>query len=707
MKKKLSLLILAIIAAHNPSFAAQEGKVVSDAATKKQVMEAFADINKHTDNFFTPVLTPEQKQKMAEEKEKLHKASEETSSGIGGQMRGTLPPVKKLRIMISNRKLPKATTTTEAGAAISKNQAVLDCDTMEYFGDKTELQADGNVVMFFPQNNSTIKADKMTYNQTSNLIKAYGNVILISDGQELHGDFMQVDMNEEVSFIDNPTTDIFQVRARAKKGYMYGDKIIQENGNLLVTKKTMIKLRSEMFGPDLDSMYLANKDRSYYQKDSHGEKFKIRTDDLIINSKDEHDTITLKHAEVYFDGKKVVTIPSITLHTNKTQDYAEANYPELGTMSKLGFFAGPGFVFDTIKGTNLKLIPIFNYDGGQIGGGGIAKFKSGTNKTDFAYGTAQNLFIARGKQKLDDKLYLQYASNAYMDDWFLGFRMPKYMGEVVYEDTMLNEDFIGKNHDLTFRHRVAAGFMQDNDTGGNSDQLHSEGGVGTSRFKYMAEVAQTLFSLNSERYLQNAYLKDIPKDDILSARVDMVFQGSAGVYGTGDTQMIARVGPRLHTQYKYWMQDVGYFLSGYSDQTPLVMFDKYVYGRSNSYVRESIRVNKYLTLSWFGSMNLSQDSWDGKLLQENSFFFSIGPDDIKLNIGYDTIRQQSFVTMALNLDAKGTNIEYKKMIIKNPDQIGKDKKGNNANNAFSSPAVQDTNSIPVERAEVININEAS
>ncbi len=37
--------------------------------------------------------------------------------------------------------------------------------------------------------------------------------------------------------------------------------------------------------------------------------------------------------------------------------------------------------------------------------------------------------------------------------------------------------------------------------------------------------------------------------------------------------------------------------------------------------------------------------------------------DVKLNIGYDTVRQQSFVTMSMHLDAKGSDIQYKKMII--------------------------------------------
>lgn len=708
MKNKLLLALILISTTAGCAFCASEPKVISDENSKKKVIEAFADLNRHTDQFFTPVITPEMRKNAEKNKTKksnLYYDRNELNAPINPG-RGSVLPVKKLRIMWQDRHKPQNTKIVQQ--VESSNQAILDCDVMEYFADRTELEANGDVVMTFPKNDSVIKADKLVYNQTSNLIKAFGNVVLIHNGQELFGDYMQVDMNEENAIMDKPATDVFQIRSRAKKGYMYGDKIIQENGDLLVTKKTMIKVRSEMFGPDLDTMYVNPYDKSAFKKDSHGKAFRIKTDELILNAKSEHDTVTLKHAEVYYNEKKIGTLPSITIHANKAQDYVEANYPELGTTTNLGFFAGPGFVFDTPKGTNLKVVPMFNYDAGKMGAGAIVKFKSATNKLDMAYGTANNIFIARGKQRLDDNLFFQYGANSWFDDWFLGFRMPGAIGELVYENTIPFEDFLGKDRGMSFTHRVAAGYMQDSDGEGRIVRDANQGSnVGTTRFKYMAEVAQTLYDFNKS---EDLFHSNTSRDDVLWARLEMVGQGSTAVYGTGDTQMIARVGPRVHTQYKYWMQDVGYFLSGYSDKTPLVDYDRYMYGRSNVYLRESLRVHKYLTLSWFSSLNLSGDSPNNKMMQENSFFFAIGPDDIKLNIGYDTIRQQSFVTMALALDAKGSSVEYKKMVIKNPDRIGKDKNGKSINNNQSfSPAsspLSEDEGVEIPRAEVIEIEEA-
>lgn len=703
MKNKFIALLTILLISTPCSFAEQGSKVISDSTpTQEQINNDLEEVNQYSNNLFTPHI------QKAVKKEEV-----KDSSPFGNDMvpHGSLPPVKKLRFMIKaekNKQL-KREGNSASNETVTVNeapdQALLDCETMQYFAPKTELQADGHVVMYFPQNNSTIKADKMIYNQTSNIIQAFGHVVLINSGNEVFGDYMKVDLNEENALMDKPITESFKVHAVAQKGYMYGDKLIQEQGSMYITKKTMIDVKSDMFGPDLDMMYVAPHDKSFIKKDAHGEKFKIKANEIIINSKKEHDTLTLKHAEIYFCEKKVGTIPSITMHTNKAQDYVEADFPEIGTLSNLGFFAGPGFVFDTPKGTTLKLVPMLNYQNNgdsnnnstdsKLGFGSIIKFKSATNKTDMAYGTANSVFLMRGIQKLDDNMYFQYAMNTYMDDWFMGFRMPKTLGEVVYQKTTPFPDFLAKDRFMTFTQRVAAGYIQDGNA--TSPLLDGDGSIGTMRFKHMAEVSQNLWSFG-----------DIMRSPI-NAGLYLIGQDSVALYGTGGTQIVGRVGPMLHSQYKNWMQDVGYFLSAYDDHTPL-LFDRYMYGRSNAYLRESFRLCKYLTVSWFGSLNLSQDSWDGNMLQENGFYFAIGPDDLKLNIGYDSVRQQTFVTMAVHLDAKGSTVEYKKMTIKNPDTLGKQKDKDKVDpTTFQSPdAITPVDDFVsgIERAEVVDIKEA-
>ena len=65
----------------------------------------------------------------------------------------------------------------------------------------------------------------------------------------------------------------------------------------------------------------------------------------------------------------------------------------------------------------------------------------------------------------------------------------------------------------------------------------------------MAELAQSFYNY-----------KNIEKR--LALNVSLLMQGSAALYGTGDTQFIGRVGPSVHLQYKNWMQDAGYLIAG-------------------------------------------------------------------------------------------------------------------------------------------------
>ena len=89
------------------------------------------------------------------------------------------------------------------------------------------------------------------------------------------------------------------------------------------------------------------------------------------------------------------------------------------------------------------------------------------------------------------------------------------------------------------------------------------------------------------------------------------------------------------------------------------------------------------------------------MFQENAFWLSIGPDDIKFNIGYDVIRQNPFFTVEMMTNAKGTHVDYDKLVIKRdkkPSEEAKEpKKEQSANfkNSEKAPVL--------EHAEVENI----
>lgn len=564
----------------------------------------------------------------------------------------------------SDKKEPeieKSEETLELTGGVKKlstpKDVQLDCDVLEYFEDREELEATGHPVLYFPPQGVTLKADKLVYNTASDIIKAYGNVEVIKDGNSVYGDFIQINMNEETSLLTNMKAENMDLVVHAKTVKGKDNEIQLEKGTLSADKSYILRFRTRIIGSDLRQMLIDEDEYSTLLDKDHS-KVTVNAKDIQVEAKKDHDIIRVKNAEVNYNNHHLFDVSDIKFYTNKKQDYFEGNYPEFGSRSRIGMFLGPGFVFGVPTGGTVKVIPFLNYKD-EFGIGGAIKYKSATNTTEFMYGSAESIAVLRGRQQFDDKLFMQYGINSYMDDWFMGTRMAKYMAELIYQDGVRFKNFMGPNHDLTFKHRVGAGYAQDSDVNRFDEKNIQSSELGTTRFKYMAEIAQNIYNYED-------------KEKLRKVRLDVVMQGSAAVYGTGDTQFIGRIGPRIHTQYKYWMQDIGYFQSAYQDNTPMPRFDTYRYGRSSVYLKEALRLNKYLAVAWSTTLNLSDDAPNGDMFQENAFMFAIGPDDFKVNIGYDVFRQTTYFGVNVALDMKGTNVNYDKLVIKNPDKLGKD-----------------------------------
>lgn len=542
---------------------------------------------------------------------------------------------------------------------ITTNSVQLDADVVDFDQKTMDLIATGSPVLTFPAQKVSIKSDKIIYNTASNTLKTPGKVEIIKDGHSIFGDNLNVNLNEENALLDNVETKASFMTVTARKAEMDEDLIILYDGQMASKDTYIINFHSKMVGGDRFRGMVIDEDDKIYLRDEVGETpITIKAEEVIVEAKKNTDTITLKKAKFFYDDFKLFTLKTLKIHTNKNQEYFEGNYPELGSRGRFGMFLGPGYTFDTPlqNGSTLKVIPIVNKKS-DWGIGGFLKYRSATNFTDLGYGTGSDMVFMRGKQYLDDKLFLQYGINSYMDEWFLGRRMAKYDAELVYEDKGVIPSSIGDNLDLNFRHRFGFGYMHNSDFNRYGETLDPSN-IGTTRTRYMAEAAQTLYKYQDKE--NKKYLD-----------VALVMQGSAALYGTGDTQFIGRVGPRVHTQYKYWMQDIGYFASAFEDNTPLKVYDTYRYGQGSIYIREAIRLHKYVSVAWSGNINITNDSPNGKTFQECRFVVSIGPDDLKLNLGYDWVRQHTYFGIVVAMDTKGSGIEYDKMVIKHPERLAK------------------------------------
>ena len=557
--------------------------------------------------------------------------------------------------------IPEETMSLTGGVneQVTEKQLMLDAEYVNFDEETGDMVATGRPVLNLPPQNTKIIADKMTYNETSNVLKAIGHVIVYKDGMPTKGDYLEVDMNEETMVMDNMEAQTDTMVADAQKAIQKDGLLILHEGNFHSDESQVYRLASRMIGPRFQNMIVDDDAKSLFFGNPEGNNLRFDIKNLYIDARKNHDVIKAKEIKVYHKDRYLFKWPSLTAYTNKDRDYFEANYPEFGSRRKLGMYVGPGFVFGGPAGSVVKVIPFLNYNH-KFGFGGALKYHNTYNSTELGYGSANEIFFMRGIQRLDDNLFLQYAANSYIDEWFLGARMPKYMAEVYYDKKFVNKNFLAQGMDLEFRHRFGFGLAEDNDRNFYGEKINSNG-ISTTRTRYMAELRQGIYSYTNE-------------EKRMAFDFSLAMQGSAALYGTGDTQFIGRFGPRVHIQYKNWMQDLGYFIAGYSDESPLPRYDRYRYGHQSVYLTEAFRINKYISVGWSGNINLSDDAPNGKMFQENRFIVALGPDDCKISLGYDFVRQTTYFGFNVAFDTKGTTVNYQKLEIKNPERLGKNPK---------------------------------
>ena len=551
---------------------------------------------------------------------------------------------------------------TKIEATVKKVEAekdvILDCEIVNYIEETSEVEALGRPKLKFPAQEITLTADRITYNTEANIIKAFGNVEIDKDGQKMLGEYMQINMNEENAFIDNLRSPQPNVTIYARRANASDDVIILEDGKLASEESYILKLKTHSNKVKYERMIIPEAARSHLDELVGHSKIKIVAKNVKVSAHDEHDVFKLEDATINAEDTRLFKIKNIGFHTNKNHNYVETDFFEIGSRSRVGLYAGPGYVLDAPWGASVKLMPIVNYKE-DFGIGGALRYSSSTNRTHMIYGSSNDIFVMRGRQNLDDKLFLHYGVNSYMNDWWMGQRMAKYNAELIYADGQRINSFIA-DKPLLFRQRLSAGYIHDSDVNRYGERI-SGNDIGTTRFKYMSQISQSLYSYHNK-----------PKR--LHLDTGIALQGSAAIYGTGDTQFIGRVGPYLRTQYKYWMQEMGYYQSTFTGDSPIPRFDSYRYGKSNFYFKEAIRLNKYLILAYAGSLNLSDDAPNHKTFQENAFILAFGPDDFKISLGYDFVRKNTYFNIALALDTKGSSLEYEKMEVKNPEKLGKSDK---------------------------------
>ncbi len=530
----------------------------------------------------------------------------------------------------------------------AKTDAIeITAEHMEYFPERYEVEAVGNAKVDFKAQNVVLSATKIIFNYDRNVLKASENVVLISKGAITEGDFIRIDLSKPEGIFENPITTTEDVILKAKEAFVYSDRIEEYEGVAKILKDEKLRFGSNSFAGYIGNSAYVDPQFQDKREEAPSGLYKIKANTIYIDSKEEHEVITIKNASLFFKNKKVATIPSAKIVTNKTNTNIETNVPEFGSMSKLGAHIGPAVVLNVPGGNTLKLAPILTYGNDDLGFGAIARFRSENNMTEAAYGTSHEEFLLRGKHKLAPGLTLNYSRFTSQSEWFLGYRRPKYSASLNYR----RSDYV-KDLDLHFSQMYIGGLVVD-----DAPKKHLEDLEG--RFRWMTQTYKPLYT----------YLN--PEGNI-GFSTGLIAQTAATVYTTGDVAGLFRVGPALNTKVGPWKQTVMYYQTAIAGKTPFD-FDRYRYGRSNIVLIESLKVCRYLSLGYLASLAMNREVGSDDVFQENRFLVSIGPDYAKVTIGYDAFRQNTMFLFNMLVGTKDSDVEFKKSVIKNPEKFGKSK----------------------------------
>ena len=163
------------------------------------------------------------------------------------------------------------------------NDIILDCDNVDYDTQNYLVKATGNVSVEFVKQGIRVKAKAITFDRLNNTIMADGEVEINKGSQVITGDYIFVDMNEENALIENPRTTNGTIEIKSRKGYVYTDKVVQEDGSLIVNNSFPINFHSANRGPQIHEM-IVPKDQTLSADMANG-VIKLKAKDIKIKQK--------------------------------------------------------------------------------------------------------------------------------------------------------------------------------------------------------------------------------------------------------------------------------------------------------------------------------------------------------------------------------------------------------------------------------------
>jgi len=519
----------------------------------------------------------------------------------------------------------------------------LNSDKLEYFEEKNQFVATGSAEIVIPEQGSKLQAKKITYDQILQQVIAEGDITITKNGKVIHGEYAKIDLDKESALISNPYTTINQIKMTANTANVYPKSLEALKGKISVDNKDLNLMLTSggAFPQEAGNLAMQNEELDPDAKPS----YKIVSKEIIVDSKQNLNVITLKNSTVFIGKVKIASIPYLKLSTDKDLERIETMLPEMGHTQELGTYFGPSHVFYMPSGATLKASPLLAFGDG-IGGGFMTRYKSDTNETEIGYTTNKNKLVISGEQTLlSPNTQLFYGTNSYMPDGYFNYGKAKYLLELADERKLgsaLNFDLYSRLSAGYAADYMSTNYFNDNPT---VDYWDAKNSFGTTRFRVQGNL------INNKPIFQ-------VREDLLQMRLQSQFGATA--YGTGDTFAIVRAGPRLDSRIGRLSLSSAYYQAGVHGDSPLI-FDRYMHGKSNWVISGDVKVNKHVNVGHIRSLNLTKDNWEKRLSTENLLYARVGPDDVKFRLGYDFVRRRSTFGIDLLLGSGRSAIEFDKL----------------------------------------------
>lgn len=519
----------------------------------------------------------------------------------------------------------------------------LKSETVDFYPETRQYIAKGNAELVIKNQKTRLSANEIIVDQKNYSIVGIGNVKIIKEDDEYYGDYIKIDTKKESSFLTRPIFYFDEMTVIAKTASMYASDTFLKDGDAIINKKAMILVKTSGFG-GVDPTRFFDKKKL---KEGSGDKYRIVAKKITVKREKEKNSIHLQGANVYLGKVKIAYAPNMIIEADKDVNYVETTVPEMGNRSKIGTFIAPSAVIGLPGAGTLKAGPLLALKDSQFGVGAFARISTPNNRLEAIYSGATGNLLLNGHYKITDDIYLDYVVNDYIDSGWMGGMMPYYGVELAYE----KERPIPQAN-TWIKNKLSAGFFKDTHDFGNDPH-------GTIRYRWLAEAVNMEPLFGWKNYLMLGYR----------------YQHDVSLYQTGDFVGVARVGPRLYSDLGRLFLEVNYFAAGQYGESPFI-FDRYRYGKNNVTFRGQLYLNKYLSLGYYGSSNLSGRDYEDNWLSENQFIVAVGTDDIKLRLGFDTVRSTTTVGLDMLLGSNKTLVEFDEMKVQDFDRVsdGKQKK---------------------------------